>query len=154
MGRRYRLGRRGVFYLLGADRRDIFPTVCPVHGADGRSGGGYDRSDKYTVDAPRPWTVLAEAGIGDFPRVQGYDCAVTPSFPSGHTATAFALFTGISLFVRNRRIKVGMFFPALAVAFSRIYLMQHFLSDVLVGSLIGVAAALVVYIGLGRTENG
>lgn len=145
----------GAFFICSAltgaifSRRYALCTVLTVALAAGMTA-----AIKYTVDAPRPWTVLTEAGIGDFPRVQGYDCAVTPSFPSGHTATAFALFTGISLFVRNRRIKVGMFFPALAVAFSRIYLMQHFLSDVLVGSLIGVAAALVVYIGLGRTENG
>lgn len=103
---------------------------------------------KYAVDAPRPWTVLAAAGFGDFPRVQGYAFATTPSFPSGHTATAFALFTGLSLWVRKGWIKVGLFFPALAVAFSRIYLMQHFLSDVLAGSFIGVGSAIAVFIAV------
>lgn len=108
---------------------------------------GMTAAIKYVADAPRPWTVLAEAGFADFPRVQGYAFATTPSFPSGHTTTAFALFASLSLWVRKGWIKAGLFFPALAVAFSRIYLMQHFLSDVLVGSFIGTVSAFAVYIG-------
>ncbi len=35
--------------------------------------------------------------------------------------------------------------PAILVAYSRIYLSQHFLSDVLAGSLLGVLVAFIVF---------
>jgi undecaprenyl-diphosphatase len=62
------------------------------------------------------------------------------SFPSGHTITAFAV-----------AITIGMFYPvliaplllcALVIATSRILLGMHFLSDVLVGALLGTGLAL------------
>src|ERR1700746_3239448 len=62
------------------------------------------------------------------------------SFPSGHTITAFAV-----------AITVGSFYPvllgplvlfALCIATSRILLGMHFLSDVLVGALLGTGLAL------------
>ena len=65
------------------------------------------------------------------------------SFPSGHSITAFAI-----------AISVGMFYPelqppllaaALLIAFSRIVLGMHFLSDVVVGSVIGAILALTSY---------
>ena len=58
------------------------------------------------------------------------------SFPSGHAATAFALAWVLSK--RWPRL-VALFVPlALAIAFSRMYLNRHYLSDVAVGSLIGL----------------
>ena len=62
------------------------------------------------------------------------------SFPSGHTITAFAV-----------AVTVGTFYPALVgplllcafiIATSRILLGMHFLSDVLVGAIIGTGLAL------------
>jgi undecaprenyl-diphosphatase len=62
------------------------------------------------------------------------------SFPSGHTITAFAV-----------AVTIGLFYPALfgpllffafAIATSRILLGMHFLSDVLVGAVIGAGLAL------------
>jgi len=57
------------------------------------------------------------------------------SFPSGHTMTAFAVCVSLSL--SFPALSVGLFFCALSVAISRILLGMHFLSDVLVGALIG-----------------
>lgn len=67
------------------------------------------------------------------------------SFPSGHTATAFALATLISLLANDRRISVGLLLMALLVGYSRIYLLQHFLLDVAMGALMGTLITLVVY---------
>jgi membrane-associated phospholipid phosphatase len=67
------------------------------------------------------------------------------SFPSGHSATAFALFTGLALIVKNRLLKLVFLILAGLIAFSRVYLSQHFLIDSMVGSLIGVIFAVLFH---------
>jgi undecaprenyl-diphosphatase len=57
------------------------------------------------------------------------------SFPSGHTMTAFAIATCLSLFYPT--LAIAMCFFAFSIATSRILLGMHFLSDVLVGAIIG-----------------
>jgi undecaprenyl-diphosphatase len=63
------------------------------------------------------------------------------SFPSGHAATAFAAATAVG--VLHPRLRAPLVALALMVAVSRVYLGVHFWSDVLVGSLLGVAIGLV-----------
>lgn len=65
------------------------------------------------------------------------------SFPSGHTASAFALFVVLSFFTKNKSLQFSYFVMALLVGFSRIYLSQHFALDVLVGSIIGVVVSII-----------
>jgi undecaprenyl-diphosphatase len=63
------------------------------------------------------------------------------SFPSGHAATAFAAATTLALLRPSlRRPALGV---ASAVAFSRVYLGVHFLSDVLAGAALGIAVGLL-----------
>ena len=62
------------------------------------------------------------------------------SFPSGHTITAFAIAISFGEFYP---ILLGiLLFCALAIATSRILLGMHFLSDVVVGAMIGTGLAL------------
>jgi len=61
------------------------------------------------------------------------------SFPSGHTITAFAVAVSLSIFYPG--LSVGLLFCASSVAISRIMLGMHFLTDVLVGALLGSALA-------------
>ena len=63
------------------------------------------------------------------------------SFPSSHAANAFALAWVLG--ARWRRAIPVFFALALLVAFSRMYLNRHFLSDVVVGALIGVVLSWV-----------
>jgi membrane-associated phospholipid phosphatase len=67
------------------------------------------------------------------------------SFPSGHSASAFALFLSLAIISRNRYIQVICFILACTVAYSRVYLSQHFLGDIYAGSLIGVIGTLALY---------
>ncbi len=75
------------------------------------------------------------------------------SFPSGHTAAAFALFFSLSLFVKSKSIKFLFFIFAVSVGYSRIYLSWHFLSDALAGSAAGVLITTVCYLFINKYKN-
>ncbi|MEL1239636.1 phosphatase PAP2 family protein [Flavobacterium flavipallidum] len=61
------------------------------------------------------------------------------SFPSGHTASFFAFATVLSNYCKRRYVCASLLFLSILVGYSRIYLAHHFLMDVFVGALIGVA---------------
>jgi undecaprenyl-diphosphatase len=65
------------------------------------------------------------------------------SFPSGHSINAFAFAVSIGLFEPS--LMCGLILCALSVAISRIILGLHFLSDVVVGSLIGTGLGYGCY---------
>lgn len=79
------------------------------------------------------------------------------SFPSGHSATAMVLYGLLAYWlIRNQRsvkrrlgIGVAAVCLILMVGFSRIYLGEHYLSDVLGGYLLGLSWLIV---GIGLTE--
>lgn len=92
-------------------------------------------------DELRPIAYLSE----DFPVhiIEGVKMNRMNSFPSGHTATAFtiALLAG---FIANKKIwacilPVAAFF----VGYSRVYLGQHFATDVLAGMCVGTISAVL-----------
>ena len=64
------------------------------------------------------------------------------SFPSGHSASAFALFLCLAFFTKYKSLKFILFIIASFTAFSRVYLSQHFLIDAMAGSLIGITVTL------------
>ncbi len=68
------------------------------------------------------------------------------TFPSGHSATAFALLTVILLFFPKSKWNIVWILLAFLVGYSRIYVASHFLDDVLAGALIGVFSAMICYI--------
>jgi len=65
------------------------------------------------------------------------------SFPSVHSAIAFAAAGGI--FFHYRRAGIAALVIAALVGFSRMYFFVHYPSDVLVGALIGFLIAWFVY---------
>lgn len=66
----------------------------------------------------------------------------TTSFPSGHSASAFAFAAGLALESPGWGAAVAP--VAASVAFSRVYTGVHYPSDVLAGAALGVAAGFVV----------
>ena len=65
------------------------------------------------------------------------------SFPSGHSITAFAVALSIGLFYPE--LQGCLLAAAFLIASSRIILGMHFLSDVLVGSTIGIVLGVLSY---------
>ena len=91
---------------------------------------------------PRPLKYFENSGV-DLHLISGLKIYYSNSFPSGHSATAFALFIGLALLIKNQTWKIIFLIIACTVAFSRVYLSQHFLVDIIFGSLIGVLCALL-----------
>jgi len=75
--------------------------------------------------------------------VDGVKIHYTNCFPSGHTTTAFALFSLLILIVKNNYLKSLFSLLAILAGFSRVYLSQHFLIDVLSGAVLGIVIALI-----------
>lgn len=71
------------------------------------------------------------------------------SFPSGHTTTAFSVFLLLTLLAGGKRWGYGFLLLAVGVAYSRVYLAQHFVEDVLAGSVLGTGLTLATLAGLG-----
>ena len=69
------------------------------------------------------------------------------SFPSGHSITAFSVATSLSLFYPA--LMFGLLFCAASIAVSRILLGMHFLSDVVVGSLLGASLGYWAFAAFG-----
>ena len=63
------------------------------------------------------------------------------SFPSGHTAAAFAAATAVFFQSRKGGLALGAF--GLLMGFSRVYLEVHYCTDVLFGMLFGIVYALI-----------
>lgn len=67
------------------------------------------------------------------------------SMPSGHTSAAWFMCFWISLLANKPLITLLMVFYAILVAYSRVYLFQHFPVDTAVGAMIGTGVSLLVY---------
>jgi len=75
---------------------------------------------------------------------------VWTSFPSGHSATALSV--AMLLATLYPRWRVVSIFTGFLVAFSRIFLAQHFISDVIAGSFLGIATTALLYTCFFKTK--
>ena len=74
-----------------------------------------------------------------------------PSFPSGHTMTAFAVAVACSIFMPRLRYVLIPF--ACLTGISRIYVGAHFPIDVIFGGLVGVFLGLLGAAAVRRWSN-
>ncbi|MGA7704358.1 MAG: phosphatase PAP2 family protein [Solirubrobacteraceae bacterium] len=82
------------------------------------------------------------------PRDRHVRMPVSTSFPSGHSAAAFAFATGVGHVMPVAAIPLRLL--ATAVAYSRVHTGVHYPGDVVAGSLIGVTLAQVTNRALDR----
>lgn len=116
---------------------------------------------KRLVCAPRPLTWFAENHPDiTLPLTDGVKMNYYLSFPSGHTTTFFCLFFALcvigtkilacSQLQTSTKCWLGVlvqlicFALAAVCSYSRIYLSQHFATDILGGMIIGVLSVLIV----------
>ena len=90
--------------------------------------------------------------FNDLHQVNGVDIHAYNSFPSGHTATAFAIAVVLSLYFKNKLVTTIGIFAAILVGISRIYLLQHFFIDVYIGSIIGFMVSCIAYYALSNSS--
>lgn len=96
---------------------------------------------KYFVVEPRPAILLKDSSYQYF--IEDVTLHNLHAFPSGHTASAFALAAVLSFAATNKNYSILFLSGAILVGYSRIYLAQHFLDDVFAGAVIGVITAIL-----------
>jgi len=97
---------------------------------------------KHWFKAPRP-VVYFEKQLNSIHFVRDIALLHTNSFPSGHTVTAFSAAVVLSYLAVNKRLGFIYLLLALSVAYSRMYLSQHFFEDVTAGSIIGTMSTIM-----------
>lgn len=134
----------------------IFFAMCEL------TGGSILQILKHLISTDRPVSVFENYSHLELPLVQGVTMHHSNSFPSGHASTFFMFCTCCviihachyiqkhntysvrSKILFNTALLVLLVLAAMG-AYSRVYLSQHFLSDVCVGSIIGFITPFLMY---------
>lgn len=121
------------------------------------------QSVKFIFNMPRPARFFGVDKIGDIvPLVDGVNLHEAYSFPSGHTSAFFVFFTACALLVNyyysrkpiqrsgacrclHALALISLLIMAAVGGYSRIYLSQHFLMDVFVGSAVGITVPCLTF---------
>ena len=77
------------------------------------------------------------------------------SFPSGHSGSVFSMCCFLSMILPQGWGRMGLvlFFVALLVAYSRMYLAAHFYADIFVGSMLGTLGTIFCFALMRRWSN-
>lgn len=134
----------------------IFFAMCEL------TGGAILQILKHIISTDRPVSVFEHYQHLALPLVQGETMYHSNSFPSGHASTFFMFCTCCTIILayyysrkdKPHNIRTQILFStslllllvlAAMGAYSRVYLSQHFLSDVCVGSIIGFITPFLMF---------
>jgi membrane-associated phospholipid phosphatase len=92
----------------------------------------------------RPLAYFAHSGL-KWHLVPGLMISEYNSMPSGHTGAAFFMFFWVAVLLMRFHWGIIAGILSVGVAYSRVYLFQHFPVDTLVGAAIGVGASALFY---------
>ena len=90
---------------------------------------------KSIFPTPRPFMVNGDLASVIIPPMDG-------AFPSGHSATAFAL--AVTIFLHDRKIGTLFLICAILIGIGRVYANVHYPVDILGGALIGTLVAIII----------
>ena len=99
------------------------------------------------ANSPRPLK-LFEHSAYKYHLIDGLDIHSINSFPSGHTTTAFAMFSLLAILDPQKQRGVLYLCFAMLTGYSRVYLFQHFVEDAYAGSLLGTISTVIVYLAM------
>ncbi|MCX6335115.1 MAG: phosphatase PAP2 family protein [Bacteroidia bacterium] len=116
--------------------KELFRNACVTAVASALTAGIVNGL-KYSINRDRPFVT--------YPDINKKSKAGSPSFPSGHTSSAFATATSISLSYPKWYVIVPSYLYAGTVAYSRMDLGVHYPSDVLAGAVIGSGCAYLTW---------
>ncbi len=88
---------------------------------------------------PRPYTLDPDLHL----RLLWGEMTKDYSFPSGHTLASFE--AAVALFLYHKKWGSAALFLAVMIAVSRIFLLVHYPSDVIVGAILGSLFALLAF---------
>jgi membrane-associated phospholipid phosphatase len=91
--------------------------------------------------SPRPMAVIKWS---ETLLPEGLEVPLQFAFPSGHTTTAFVFFTLLALHFKKISVQILAVIAVIGVGLSRVYLMAHWIPDVMAGGVLGLVIALLV----------
>ena len=91
--------------------------------------------------SPRPMAVIKWS---ETLLPEGLEVPLQFAFPSGHTTTAFVFFTLLALHFKKISVQILAAIAVIGVGLSRVYLMAHWIPDVMAGGVLGLVIALLV----------
>jgi len=124
--------------IAGLIRHDdkLINTACQIVVANAINMGATSAL-KYTINRDRPFLT--------YPDIINKVDEDSPSFPSGHTSSAFATATSLSLNFPQWYVVVPSYLWAGTVGYSRMHLGVHYPGDVLGGIITGAGSAFLTF---------
>jgi membrane-associated phospholipid phosphatase len=93
---------------------------------------------KYSIGRDRPFITYSD--------ITKKSNAGSPSFPSGHTSSAFSTATSLSLVYPKWFVIAPAYAWAGTIGYSRMHLGVHYPSDVLIGAVVGAGSAWITHV--------
>lgn len=92
---------------------------------------------KHSINRTRPFI--------SYPELDKQTSGGSPSFPSGHSSSAFSLATALSIQFPKWYVIAPAYTWASLVGYSRMHLGVHYPSDVFVGALLGTGSSFLTF---------